>query len=311
MADNNERREQVLRAAWLYHERGLNQQSVAERMGVSRSTVSRLLSDAEKSGIVRVIVTEPLPETSRLSERLIERYGLLGAVVELTLEGESPRLAAAAALARRLERMVSAGSCTIATGWGRTLGAAAQATRTVRTSGVTVVDAFGHTTTHAIANAVEVSDTLGRHFGARVVHIPSPGFAASAEIAENFYDSEPVQTTLEFARGADAVIVSIGVTGQGSLLSEAGYIDKAGMTKVVKAGAIGEVFGRYYDLDGNPVMPEATHPISLTMDDLRRCRRVIGGVGGADKVDAVRGAIAAGIINELATDDTLARALLA
>lgn len=311
MADNNERREQVLRAAWLYHERGLNQQSVAERMGVSRSTVSRLLSDAEKSGIVRVIVTEPLPETSRLSERLIERFGLVGAQVEITLDGESPRIAAAAAMARRLERMVSAGSCTIATGWGRTLGAAAQATRTMRTSGVTIVDAFGHTTTYAIADSVEVSNTLGRHFGARVLHIPSPGFAASAEVAENFYDSEPVQTTLEVAKAADAVMVAIGVTGAESLLAGAGYIDKKAMTRVINAGAIGEVFGRYYDLDGNPVMPEATHPISLTLDDLRASRRVIAAVGGADKADAVRGAIAAGIIDELATDDTLARALLA
>ena len=311
MADDNERREQVLRAAWLYHERGLNQQSVAERMGVSRSTVSRLLSDAERSGIVRVIVTEPLPETSRLSERLIERYGLTGAQVEITLEGESPRVAAAAAMARRLERMVSAGPCTIATGWGRTLGAAAQATRTIRTSGVTIVDAFGHTTTNAIADSVEVSNTLGRHFGARVVHIPSPGFAASAEVAENFYDSEPVQTTLELAKAADAVMVAIGITGAESLLAGAGYIAKRDMTGVIKAGAIGEVFGRYFDVAGRPVMPEATHPISLTLEDLRDSRRVIAAVGGADKVEAVRGAIASGIIDELATDDTLARALLA
>lgn len=310
MAENNDRREQTLRAAWLYHERGLNQQSVADRMGVSRSTVSRLLADAEKQGIVRVIVTEPLPETSRLSERLIERFGLLGATVDITLAGESSRVAAATAMARRLERMVSSGPVTIASGWGRTLGAAAQATRPTRTSGVTIVDAFGHTTTNAIADSVEVSNTLGSRFGARVVHIPSPGFAASAEIAENFYDSEPVHTTLELARAADAVIVAIGIIGPESLLAGADYIDAKGMARVVKGGAIGEVFGRYYDVEGHPVEPEVLHPISLTFDDLRAAHRVIAAVGGADKADAVRGAIAAGIINELACDDTLARALL-
>lgn len=308
--DANPRREQTVRAAWLYYERGLNQQAVADRLAVSRSTVSRLLADAERLGIVRVTLTEPVPEAADLSERLVERFGLAGATVELTLEGESPLAAAATALARRLEHMVANGSITIATGWGRTLGTAAQLTRRMHTSGVTIVDAFGHTTTNEIANAVEVSNTLGQKFGARVMHIPSPGFAASAEVAVNFYDSEPVATALDHARSADVVIVAVGVIGLDSLLRGAGYIDEATMRSVMADGAVGEIFGRYFDAAGRLVQPEALHPISLTIEDLRACKRVVAAVGGVDKVDAVRGAIATGVLDELALDDTLARALL-
>jgi len=304
------RREQTIRAAWLYHERGLNQQAVAERLAVSRSTVSRLLADAERLGIVRVTLTEPLPESAELSERLVERYGLTGATVEVTLDGESPLDAAATALARRLEHTVANGSVTIAAGWGRTLGTAAQLTRGMHTSGVTIVDAFGHTTTNEIANSVEVSNTLGQKFGAKVMHIPSPGFAPSAAVAENFYETEPVATTLDLARSADLVMVAVGVVGSGSLLVSAGYLDASTMDEVTAAGAVGEIFGRYFDASGTPVMPDALHPISLTLDDLRACKRVVAAVGGAEKAAAVRGALATGIINELAADDTLARALL-
>jgi DNA-binding transcriptional regulator LsrR (DeoR family) len=310
VTDNNPRREQILRAAWLYHERGMNQQSIAERMSISRSTVSRLLSDAARIGIVRVTLTEPLPETARLSERLIEHFGLAGATVELTLEDDSPMETAAIALAVRIERMVSGGSVTLATGWGRTLGTAAQRVRSMPTSHVTIVDAFGHTTTHAIADVVEVSDTLGRKFGARVMHLPSPGFAATSDIARSFYESESVRATLEVAKAADAVIVAIGVVGPESLLVEADYLDRSTMSRITKAGAVGEVFGRYFDLAGRAVLPDALHPVSLTIEDLQKSRRVIAAVGGAEKADAVRGAIATGIVDELATDDTLARALL-
>lgn len=310
MTPTNPRREQTIRAAWLYHERGFNQQAVADRLGVSRSTVSRLLADAEQLGIVRVTLTEPLPETADLAERLMERYGLVGATVELSLEGESPLVAAATAMARRLEQLVVGTSITIATGWGRTLGTAAQLTRSMHTSGVHIVDAFGHTTTDAIANAVEVSNTLGQKFGARVMHIPSPGFAPTAAVAANFYESEPVATTLARAKAADVVTVAVGVVGQESLLRTAGYIDEPTMTAVMTAGAVGEIFGRYFDADGALVRPDALHPISLTIDDLRECKRVIAAAGGADKAGAVRGAIATGVIDELATDDTLARALL-
>ncbi len=308
--EHNSRREQTIRAAWLYHERGLNQQAVADRIGVSRSTVSRLLADAERDGIVRVTVTVPVPETTSIGERLIETYGLAGATVESTLDGELPREAAAVAMARRLEHMVANGSSTIAAGWGRTLGAAAQRARSMHTSGITIVDAFGHTTADRIAPAVEVTNILGLKFGAKVTHMPSPGFAATSEIATNFFESEPVATALERARNADMVMVAIGVVGDDSLLVQAGYLDEEAMGQVVAAGAVGEVFGRYFDADGNSVMPEVLHPVALTLDDLRRCKLVIAAVGGDDKADAVKGAIAAGIIDELAVDDTLALALL-
>ena len=310
MNEHNSRREQTIRAAWLYHERGLNQQAVADRLGVSRSTVSRLLTDAERDGIVRVTVTVPVPETASIAERLIERYELAGATVELTLDGESPREVAATAMARRLEHMVANGPSTIAAGWGRTLGAAAQRARSTHTSGVTIVDAFGHTTAEHIAPAVEVTNTLGSKFGAKVTHIPSPGFAPTAEIAVNFFESESVATALERARNADMVMVAIGIVGAESLLVQAGYLDEQAMSEIVTAGAVGEVFGRYFDANGDPVMPQALHPVALTLDDLRACRRVIAAAGGADKAAAVQGAIAAGIIDELAVDDTLAQALL-
>lgn len=311
MDENNPRREQTIRAAWLYHERGFNQQAVADRLGVSRSTVSRLLADAEREGIVRVTVTVPLPETASLAERLIEKYHLSGATVELVLDGETPRETAATAMARRLEHMVTTGWTTIAAGWGRTLGAAAQRARSIHTSGVTLVDAFGHTTTANIAPAVEVTNTLSIKFGARVMHIPSPGFAPSAEVATTFFDSEPVATALAYAREADMVMVAVGVVGPESLLVKAGYLDGAVMDEIIGAGAVGEVFGLYYDADGNPVNPDALHPISLSLDDLRQSGRVIAAAGGAEKTDAVKGAIAAGIIDELALDSTLALALLA
>jgi len=308
--DRNSRREQAIRAAWLYHERNLNQQAVADRLGVSRSTVSRLLAQAESDGIVRVIVTVPLPETALLAERLVEKFDLAGATVEITLQEELPREAAATAMARRVENMAANGASTIAAGWGRTLGAAAQRARTMHTSGVVLIDAFGHTTADHIAPAVEVTNTLGMKFDAAVMHIPSPGFAPSSEIARNFLDSESVATALERARTADMVMVAVGVVGDESLLVQAGSLTEETMRDLVAAGAVGEVFGRYFNAAGDAVMPDALHPVSLTLDDLRRSKLVVAAAGGAEKVDAVKGAIAAGIVDELAIDDTLARALL-
>ncbi|MEA2002190.1 MAG: sugar-binding domain-containing protein [Actinomycetota bacterium] len=311
MVDNSERRELAIRAAWLYHERGFTQQAVADRLGISRSTISRLLADAERDGIVRVTVTEPLPETARLAEDLIERYDLEAATVEISLDRGAAMDAAATAMARRLEHMVTGGPITIAAGWGRTLSRSAQLTRKTHTTEVVIVDAFGHTTTDEFTSAVEVTNTLGSKFGARVMHMPSPGFAATAEIAHNFLESEPVCRAMERARAADAILVSVGVASDQSLLLAEGLLTQSKMKGIVAAGGVGEVFGRYYDAAGDAVEPQALHPVSLTLDDLRAARRVIAVAGGSEKAAAIKGALAAGIVNELAVDDGLAEILLA
>ncbi len=310
MTDSNTRNDLAVRVAWLYHERGLTQQDIADRLGISRSTISRVLTEAERDGIIRVVITQPLPESARLAEALIEQYGLSGAVVGPNLDGEPPALAAAAAMARRLESIASSGSVTIAAGWGRTIALSASEARPVPTSGVVVVDAFGHTTTDDVTAAVEVTNVLARKFDARVMHVPSPGFAATAELAESFLSSPPVARALERARSADVVMVSIGITGMDSLLVAEGFMSEGSMNDVMKAGAVGEIFGRYFDAEGNKVGADGLHPIALTLEDLRNATRVIGVAGGVEKADAIRGAIATGVLHELAVDETLAEALL-
>ena len=310
MAEDTTRQDLAIRVAWLYHDRELTQQEIADRLGLSRSTISRILTDAERDGIIRIVITQPLPEAAQLAEALIERYELAGAIVGTALDGETPALAAAIATARRLESIAASGSVTIAAGWGRTIALSASETRPVPTSNVTLVDAFGHTTTDDTTAAVEVTNTLARKFDARVMHVPSPGFAPSTEIAGTFLSSPPVARALKKARSADVILVSVGIVGCESLLVAEGFMTEEAMNAVTEAGAVGEVFGWYFDADGNTVQAPSLHPVALTLDELRSASRVIGVAGGVEKADAIRGAIAAGILDELSIDETLAEELL-
>jgi DNA-binding transcriptional regulator LsrR (DeoR family) len=49
----------VAKVAHLYHERGLGESAIAERLNISQARVSRLLRDAAAQGIVRTIVVQP------------------------------------------------------------------------------------------------------------------------------------------------------------------------------------------------------------------------------------------------------------
>ena len=309
----DERRETLVEVAWLHHEYGLTQEEIARRLDVSRSTVSRLLADAERAGIVRVVLTEPMRGESRLAADLAMRLGMTAAVGGRAGH-EAPPIAAARAAARLIERIADAGSATIAVSWGRTLAATASMVHPRVTHGITVVDAVGHAGGEQMTPAVDVTRSLAAALGATVVHLPSPAFVSPGASRDALLGSEPVRRAIEIARHADATFVSIGVAGQGSRLVDAGLVSTEAMHALLAAGARGEILGHWFDAAGREMqLPDGLAlpvAVGLAPADLRVSRRVIGVAGGAEKADAVLAALAGGIVRELVIDDSLAQALL-
>jgi DNA-binding transcriptional regulator LsrR (DeoR family) len=303
-----ERREFVVETAWLHHEHGLTQEEVARRFGVSRSTVSRALADAERLGIVQVTVTVPMPLEARLAAALGERLGVT-ATVGARIGDETSTAAAARAAPRLVERISAAGRITIAASWGRTLSATAHLVRPRATVGVTVVDAVGHVGGDQMVPAVDVTRTLAAALGAAVIHLPSPAFVDAPSIA-GLLASGPVRDALHVARTADITVVSIGVVGEASLLRLEGLIDASAMARLEAAGAVGEILGHWYDAQGGEVGVSDAAVVGLSPADLRASRRVVAVAGGADKAVSLRAALAGGIVHEVVIDDGLAAALL-
>jgi len=306
----DDRRELIVEAAWLHHEFGLTQDEVARRLGVSRSTVSRALSEAERLGIVQVVVTVPMRREARLAAALGGHLGIT-ATVGARVGDETSSAAAARAAARLVERIAGAGRLTIATSWGRTLSVMARLVRPRAAAGIQVVDAVGHAGGGRFVPAADVSQSLAAALGAAVIHVPAPAFVAEASTRAALLASPPVVQALEIARTADLILVSVGIVGADSLLVEEGLVDPSAAQAVVRAGAVGEILGRWYDEAGRDVTGPGPVAVGLSLDDLRGARRVIAVAGGAAKAAAVHAAVAGGIVHEIVLDDELAEALLA
>jgi DNA-binding transcriptional regulator LsrR (DeoR family) len=109
-------REAMAEVARLYYVRELTQQQIAQRLGVSRFKVLRLLEQARAQGVIRFEIDEPWPVIDHLSRELEERYGVTAMVVERDVAG------AAASLLPRLLRPDDV----LGVAWGETLAAVAQ-----------------------------------------------------------------------------------------------------------------------------------------------------------------------------------------
>ena len=306
----DDRRDFLVEVAWLHHEFGLTQEEIARRFDVSRSSISRALADAERQGIVQVVVTVPMRRESQLGAELAARLGVV-ASVGARVGDETPMMAAARAAARVLERIGDAGHATIAVSWGRTLATTAGLVRPRSTIGIRVVDAVGHTGTSALTPTVDVTRTLAAALGASVAHLPSPAFVDPGPSYDALLGSEPVRRALDEARGADVTLVSVGVVGEGSLLRTEGLIEASVMAAIVGAGGAGEILGRWFDAEGREVPAPGPVAVGLSLEDLRRSRRVIAVAGGAEKALAIGAALRGRIVHEVVIDDGLAGALLA
>jgi DNA-binding transcriptional regulator LsrR (DeoR family) len=99
--------------ARLYYVRDLTQQDIADRLGVSRFKVLRLLEQARAEGVVRFEIDEPAPVDDDLSRALEERYDLATAFVVDDV---------ATAAATLLPRVLRADDV-LGVAWGETLAA--------------------------------------------------------------------------------------------------------------------------------------------------------------------------------------------
>jgi DNA-binding transcriptional regulator LsrR (DeoR family) len=102
--------------ARLYYVRELTQQEIAERLGVSRFKVLRLLEQARSEGVVRFEIDEPVPVIDDLSRELEDRFDVTALVVEGDVAG---------ATASFLPRLL-ADDDVLGVAWGETLAAVAE-----------------------------------------------------------------------------------------------------------------------------------------------------------------------------------------
>ncbi len=305
-----DRRELVVRCAWLYHDEGLNQDEISKRFGVSRSTVSRALAQAEALGIVRVVITEPLPEALRLETAIMARFGV-AAVVGVSDSNADPRDAAGRAAARTLETLVLQGDLTIAIGWGRTLASMLPHLRPRKTRSVRFVGSIGHSLTSGSAPSVTVVRQIASQFSAEVEWVPAPLYSVDSDVTRALVNNAAVASVLDRARRADVIFTSIGRAEMSNPLVAKGMLTKEAMQTMLAQGAVGDILANFFDRRGAEVRVAEFEPLGLRLDDIQNAGRVIAVVSGPERVPAIRAALDAHYVTELVLDDRTAEALLA
>lgn len=306
--------DQLALVARLYYVDGLSQADVARLSGVSQSKISRMLALARERGIVQISVPEYDPRRPELERRLCGELELSNALVIRARPGQTGadlRHAVGYFAAPVVAGMLKARS-TVAVGGGRSIQSLVeQMTPMEGSTGTVFAQAMGNVdSSPGPYDALELCRTLARRWKGVFHTLSTPALLPDAETCRRVLDLAQVRAVLDRILGADLAIVGIGTPEQ-SVFIERKVLGPVEIDQVKKAGAVGEILGRFYDWTGAEVRtPLRDRVVGMGFDDLRSVRCVLAVVAGGNRADAIRAAVRGGLVKSLVIDEQGALALL-
>ena len=288
---------------------GKTRVEIAEELGLSRFKVGRLLDDAVKSGIVTFEISVPGPVDVERSLELQRRYGLKRAVVVRT-PTDSPD-AVQVELGRvgaELLAEISTAEDVIGMTAGRTLG---QLARSLGMLSAREVVQLAGVAGPMQATGVEVIRRVGEAAKSRGWTIYAPLVASDAEAAAAIRRQHDVQQTMSQFGKVTLALVAIGSWSP----PDSQFYDNPALTgtdhaMLLERGVQADIGSILIDRNGQLVDSIQDRCIAIEAAGLRAIPEVIGVAGGAPKSDAVRAALASGLLDSLVTDLALATRLL-
>ncbi len=286
---------------------------IAKQLGLTRWQVARLLKDAREQGMVRI---EIVPRTQRrpdLESRLQRAYGLREAIV-VPDRGEDDGIAvdSVAQAAGQFLAALTPRPSLVGVSWGRTMAAVAHWLPQRWNDGVEVVLLNGAMNIRAAATRTNnIAELFALAGNGRATLLPVPAVVGRAETRTVLECDPVIETVLTLGREAPVVCFGLGGMTPDSVLVQSGFIAEAEIARLRKAGAVGDILGRFIDAAGVVVDPALDgRTIGLDLDALRRKTVSIGVAVGIRKHAVVLAALRCGFVNVLVTDESTALAAL-
>lgn len=308
--------ERLVEVAKAYYLESRTQAEIARSLGISRSQVSRYLSEAHEIGIVQIRIVDPCEKNYDLGVQLQERYPHLQHVIAAPVFHSDPearrtiigRYAAnyVAEIIRPEQRIVL--------GCGRTLRAFVNALPKRDLNGIVFVQAMGNLGHEALdIDYNEITRQAAESLGGRVYYVSAPAILGNGSgTAANFIAANAMlDQALSLARTADVFVVGLGSMETDLIYTNFGLIQEDELNNL-SGHTAGDICGRFFDINGDRRASDFEDRIvGIELEDLKRAQLSIGVAGGTDKVAPLLGAIRGQWINVVVTDEQTLHSILA
>jgi DNA-binding transcriptional regulator LsrR (DeoR family) len=307
-----ENRRILIKVAQMYYEEGATQSEIAEKIGVSRSLISKYLTTARELGIVEITIHDEYGQEYRTLERKVERlYGLREVVCIESVGLESSKKQLGEAAAHYLLRMIKDGQI-IGVSSGTTLFEVAKALNSPQIyPTVTIVPLVGgvgneRVDIHANSLVAKMGEALQANY--ELLHVPV--MVDSKEAKEVLMRQPTIRNTFQLAEQSNIALVGIGGSPEHSTMVQS-YLGSDHQEITKDEEIYGDICYNFINKFGNSIHNSWNERvIAVEIEALKKVPLVIGVAAGAEKVNAIKAALEGNLVHVLITDEATANALL-
>lgn len=296
--------ELTLKAAWYYYIDGMTQQSISEKLGLSRVKVIRLLETARQTGIIQFKIRTAPGMNIALEESLTKKWGLEKAIVIPTPQNpselnESIAIAAANYIADHLTNHAF-----INMGYGDTSSRMLNHLAAIAKNTFSVVSLTGGVSYY-------LPNTVSSIFNAQLHLFPAPLLISSQEAYQSILQEPSIQEVRRMIQLSTLSIVGIGGMSSNATIMTSGILSKNDFAYLAMKGAVGDILTHFIDKNGNKVQTSFDDRlVSTSLETLKSLQNVVGISGGPEKIEAIRAALRGQYLNMLITDEETAEELV-
>jgi DNA-binding transcriptional regulator LsrR (DeoR family) len=300
-------RDLLVQISRLYYELGETQNEVADRLGLTRPQVSRLLKRARAEGVVEIRIIDGDSAASPAAAELAKRFSLDAVHLAPTLSGpEDLTRRIVGRLAAQLLRSSVRDGAIVGIGDGASVGAVADALEDAATPvRATVVPlAGGYWSTGADRDPYR---RIADAFGAQPHGLMAPGLLDDAATKRALEGHAGVRSVIDLWERLDLALFGIGGPSWG-----VASLGPDVTRDLAEGSAVGEVLIAPFDIDGRFVCPALRERV-LAFDAraLHDVPVAIGLAAGERKIAPILGALRSGAVKTLVTDVDTAEAVVA
>ncbi len=297
-----------LKALYYLYEKNYTQTDIAKLLGISRVTLGKLLDEARREGMVKIEIVDVRGSMRllKLEEQIRRRFGLeyikLVDCQNLNPDGILRRIASEGAV--YFQNQLRSGM-KIGFTWGRTLFQMVEDLPENHSIGnLTVYTLLGGSASNAAFQPNIIAQMVVQKYSGSTHIITAPFMCQSANLCQAIKKEPQIANILDAVSGLDLTMVGIGeepVRGT-EVLSDYPF-DGAVIEELADAGAVGDICGNFFDINGNPCQTSLNNRIvSIDIRDLPRHKKVVGIGGGPAKVRSLLGALNGRYLDVLITD---------
>ncbi len=306
----------MARITRMYYEWEMRQSEIANQLGLSQATVSRLLKRSKKEGIFRISINLPNGVYTELEEQLVKKYKLRDAIVVDSLDDNESMIQRdlGTSAAYYLESAICPNEVIGISSWSATLLELVDALHPIqRKQGVKIVQILGGVGNPAVeAHATRLTSRMAQLMKGKAIYLPVSGVLATEAARDVLVADEVTQQAIKLFDKVTIALVGIGAIEPSPLLAQSGNIfSPEEMELLKKNNAAGDILYRFFDVNGNLVKTGLEkRVISMDLHQLSKVERSIGVAGGKRKYAGILGALRGHWVNIIITDRFTAERLV-